>query len=259
MVCARCGSLGDICCAGNACTSGCCSGGRCIATCTTGTGGTVGTGGVTGSGGRIGTGGAIGTGGCGSLIDNMEAGTGKICAGSGRSGIWFTYVDNTTTSLVSPAAGGTPLPALVSPVRGTSSYAMHITGYYSTYAGIGVWLNNTSSVSQPSTYNATGYTGITFWAKGNGSLKVVGQMPSTESTSYGGTCVAASCAGNSYAYGQLSSTTWTQVMVPFSYLTGGTATPFLPSAIWSLEFQYYSTVSLGGAAFDLWIDDLSFY
>jgi fibro-slime domain-containing protein len=30
-VCARCGSLGDICCAGNACNDGCCSGGRCLA------------------------------------------------------------------------------------------------------------------------------------------------------------------------------------------------------------------------------------
>jgi hypothetical protein len=62
-----------------------------------------------------------------------------------------------------------------------------------------------------------------------------------------------------YNYGQLSSTTWKQISVPFSSLTGGTVSPFSPSSTWSLEFQYYSSISLGGAIFDLWIDDLTFY
>lgn len=288
-VCARCGSLGDTCCAGNTCTDGCCSGGRCLAStgsCPTetpdasiqpdapvtgsggkvGSGGATGAGGVIGSGGRVGTGGIVGsggttsTGGCGVVIDDMEAATGKICSSSGRVGLWFTYVDTSTTSAIAPATTGAALPEYLSTARGTSQYAMHMQGYYSTYAGIAVWLNKSTFSGSTGTYNASAYTGITFWAKGTGSLIVVGQMASTEQTKYGGTCtLGTTCSGDSYAYGLLSSTTWKQISVPFTSLKGGTVTPFDPTSTWSFEFQYYSATSLAGAAFDLWIDDLSFY
>jgi hypothetical protein len=288
-VCARCGGLGDICCTGNTCTDGCCSSGRCIAntgTCSTGTpdasiqpdaptagsggrigsGGATGTGGIVGSGGKIGTGGIIGTGGatgtggCGALIDDMEAGTGRICSGSGRVGLWFTYIDSSSTSAIAPVTTGAALPELLSTPRGTSQYAMHMKGYYSTYAGIAVWLNKSTFSGSTGVYNASAYTGIRFWAKGTGSLIVVGQMASTEQTTYGGSCtLGTTCAGDSYTYGLLSSTTWTQISVPFTSLKGGTVSPFDPTGIWSLEFQYYSATSLAGASFDLWVDDLTFY
>jgi fibro-slime domain-containing protein len=73
-VCARCGKLGDVCCAGNACDEGCCSGSRCLAAgspgCPTGTpdgGGAPDTplGGAGGAGGVDGQGGAGGAGGTG--------------------------------------------------------------------------------------------------------------------------------------------------------------------------------------------------
>jgi hypothetical protein len=280
-VCARCGSLGDACCAGSTCAEGCCSGGRCLAdtgACPKldagvstdaplvaggggagGSGGARGTGGIVGSGGA-GSGGTTSTGGCGATIDDMEAGTGKLCSTSGgRRGMWFTYVDTSASSIVTPAPETAALPAMMStPRTSTSKYAMHITGAYSTYAGMGCWLNNTSFSSIPGTYNASSYQGIRFFAKGTGSLIVVGQTAATEPTKYGGTCSLTECAGNSFKVGALSSTAWTEYAVPFSGLTGGTAT-FSASAIWSLEFQYYSSTSLAGATFDLWIDDLTFY
>jgi hypothetical protein len=175
--------------------------------------------------------------------------------------MWFTYVDSSTSSVITPTPGYAALPELMSTARTTTSkYAMHMSGTYSTYAGMGCWLSNTSFSTIPGTYNANGYTGIRFYAKGAGSLQATGQMPSTESTSYGGTCTlgAGVCSGNSYVIGALSST-WTLYTVPFASMTGGTATPFSPSSIWSLEFGFYSSTSLGGASFDLWIDDLTFY
>jgi Carbohydrate binding domain (family 11) len=238
---------------------------------TRGSGGVIGSGGIVGSGGRTGSGGIIGTGGvtttstggCGALIDNMEADTGKICQGNGRVGLWFTYVDSATTSAIAPVTTGPAYPDVISSPRGTSNYAMHMHGTYSTYAGMACWLNKSTFSGTTGTYNAStyGYTGITFWAKGSGgTLNIVGQMASTESTTYGGTCTASTCSGNYYVYpSTLSSTTWTQISIPFTYLTGGTVTPFSPSGIWSLEFQYYSSASMAGATFDLWIDDLSFY
>jgi hypothetical protein len=271
-----------MCCAGNLCAEGCCSSGRCVAggSCSpdagvtpdapigstggiTGTGGIVATGGVVstggvkGTGGIIGTGGTSSTGGCGALIDNMESGTGYIC--SSRTGMWYTYVDSGTYSEMTPAPGYQAMPELMATARTTtSSRAMHISGYYSTYAGLACWLNNVSFSSIPGTYNGSGYTGIKFYAKGKGSLIVVGQMPATEKTTYGGTCPYSECAGNQYAVGTLSSS-WTLYTVPFSYLTGGTYEPFDPSKIWSLEFMFYSSVALDGASFDLWVDDLTFY
>jgi hypothetical protein len=291
-VCARCGSLGDTCCAGNTCTDGCCSNNRCVVSTTGacgtgGSGGSPGTGGVTGSGGVIGTGGVPKTGGitsaggvtntggivstggiistggttstdgCDALIDDMESGTGLIC--KTRKGAWYTYIDSDSYSSISPLPGSAALPELMATSRTTSSSrAMHISGSYLTYAGLACWLNNASFVSIPGTYNASGYTGIKFYAKGKGSLIVVGQMPSTEKIEYGGTCPYTSCAGNQYAAGTLSSS-WTLYTVPFTYLKGGSATPFSPSTIWSLEFMFYSGTSLTSTTFDLWVDDLTFY
>jgi hypothetical protein len=268
-VCARCGGLGDTCCAGNACTDGCCSGGRCISgSCPAGSGGIVSTGGIKGTGGIIatggikGTGGTISTGGCGYVIDNMEADTGKICQGNGRVGLWFTYIDSSSTSAITPSTSGGALPQYMSTPRSSSYYAMHMQGYYSTYAGMACWLNKAAFSGSTGVYNASGYTGITFWAKGNGNggaFNVVGQMASTEAETYGGTCTASKCAGDYYTLTGLSSSSWKQYQVPFSYLTGGTVTPFDPTSTWSFEFQFYSKTSLAGVSFDLWIDDLSFY
>jgi hypothetical protein len=230
----------------------------------TGSGGITGTGGKTGSGGAPGFGGMVGTGGtssttpgpCGDLIDDMEADTGWICAGNGRAGSWYTYVDSdSTASKITPAPGSVALPELLpTPRVSTSLYAMHAAGYAYSYAGIAFLLNNPVLNDPPGTFNATGYTGIKFWAKGSATLKAVGQMPSTEPTKYGGTCAATSCNANTYVFGTSLSSSWTQFTLPFSYLAGGTSTPFMPSTIWSLEFVPY-----GGGSFDFWIDDVTFY
>lgn len=224
-----------------------------------GTGGVMGTGGKTGAGGVIGTGGATGTGGCGALIDDMESGTGNICQTTGRRGMWYTYVDSELDSSITPLPDSATLPELMStPRTTTSTRAMRISGYYTTYAGLAAWLNITARGDVPGTYNGSSYTGIKFYAKGKGSLIVVGQNPATEKVMYGGSCPdTADCAGNQYAAGTLS-TDWKSYTVPFSYLEGGYVTPFDPSRIWSLEFMFYSYGDVS-TSFDLWVDDLSFY
>ena len=131
---------------------------------------------------------------------------------------------------------------------------MHATGSFYSYAGIGFLLNQPVTNGATGTFNASGYTGIKFWAKGSGYLEVLGQMPSTEPTKYGGTCAATSCYGNGYVITTSLSSTWTQLTVPFTYLTGGYSSPFMPSSIWSIEFLPYEN-----GAFDFWIDDITFY
>jgi hypothetical protein len=210
-------------------------------------GGVAGISGVGGSsaGGATGTG---GTPGCGGLIDDFEANTGYICRDNGRVGYWFSYKD--TGSSFFPV--GTPsLPSPLSIPRGTSQRALHTYGTTVQYAGLGCLINNVPAF----TYNASAYTGIRFYIMGAAvAPTVIVQTRSTESITYGGNCTLAtlSCAGNSAAITDLQPSTWTLVTVPFSSLAGGTA-PFSAAEVWSVEFQ------AGVGAFDLWIDDLTFY
>ena len=220
---------------------------------TTGTGGTSGAAGTTGAAGTSGAAGATGsggtgTGGCGDLIDNFEASGGYICQDNGRVGSWFSYHD--TASTLSPT--GTPtLPSLLPTPRGTSLHALHFYGTEVEYAGVGCSINNVPTA----TYNASAFTGIRFYIMGTAVAPVaIVQTRQTESTSYGGQCALAtlSCAANDLAITGLQASAWTLVTVPFSSLSGGTA-PFDVTSVWSIEFQP------GIGAFDLWIDDLTFY
>jgi len=224
------------------------------------TGGVTSTGGVGASGGAMGSGGGVGSGGvagCGTLVDDMEDGDGLICTGNGRSGHWFTYVDSAGTITPPPSDTVAASPTMLSPVRGSSQFGMHAQGTYSGYAGIGCLLNNPVIGQTPKTYDAlaANYTGVHFFAKSDAGLYFAIQTSATISTMYGGTCTMATCYGASYTLSpsQVSSTSWQEFSVPFSLLTPGVAT-FRASDIWNIAFQPYTK-----GAFNLWIDDVSFY
>jgi hypothetical protein len=216
-----------------------------------GTGGS-GTGGSgTGGSGTGGTG-TGGTGGCGNLIDNFEADTGYICKDNGREGYWFTYAG--AMSNIYPA-GAPSQPSLLSTSRGSSRFAFHAFGDAVTFSGFGCYIANPPTA----TYNASAYTGVQFWIMGTAaSFKFIVQIPATEATIYGGTCNAATCQANTTMITNVQPTTWTLVSIPFSALSGGFA-PFDVTKIWSIEFQAGGGGDAGAAAFDFWIDDLSFY
>jgi hypothetical protein len=229
-----------------------------------GTGGAIGTGGmivIGGGSGGSGTGGMNtgtgGAGGCGNLIDDMEADTGYICQGNGRVGHWFTYVDPEIGSQISPPVSSTTpaLPQIISPARGSSNYAMHASGSYYSYAGIACLLDNAVFGVNPTTFNATGLLGVSFYAKGSGGLSVVINNSTTIAITFGGTCddTEETCFGASATVLGLSASSWNYYTVPFSSLEPGT-TSFNVADIWSVGFQPTS-----GTTFDLWIDDLSFY
>jgi hypothetical protein len=215
-----------------------------------GAAGSTATGGASGAAGGAGTGG--GSGDCGNLIDNMESGDGYICTGNGRMGYWYTYIDTTSGSSITPPSTMKPiLPSATSPTRAGSNWAMHASGTFHSYAGMGCILDATIAGSRQS-FNASAFTGVHFWAHGSAGIKLVLQASGDELTSNGGTCTT-TCYGSDFALAGLSSTAWTEYTVPFSSVTGGTV-PLLPSDLWSVEF---GPVTPG--AFDMWIDDLSFY
>jgi hypothetical protein len=135
--------------------------------------------------------------------------------------------------------------------RGTSQRALHTYGTEVQYAGIGCLINNVPSV----TYNASAYTGVRFYIMGTAVAPIlIVQTRATESTTYGGTCTlpTLTCEANFAPITGVVANDWTMVSVPFSSLAGGTAA-FSVADVWSIEFQP------GIGAFDLWIDDLTFY
>jgi len=239
----------------------------------TGTGGTTGgggaaAGGTTGSagaaaGGTTGSAGAGGAGGCGLIIDDMEADTGLICKGDGRMGRWFNYNDGALATVQTPPTGTFPLlPEHIVPARGTSQFSMHTSGTYTSYLAIGCSLNgpDTASTAFNQPYDASGFTGIRFYAKGTAAttaLQAIVQCAETESTTYGGTCTAASCIGNRMNI-TLDPASWTLYQIPFSMLAGGSAT-FVAKHAWSVEFLAYNDLGVSGLSADFWVDDLSFY
>jgi hypothetical protein len=227
--------------------SGSGSGGSAGGTGSPATGGASGAAGISGSAGAGG-----GPASCGNLIDDMESGDGRICMGSGRMGYWYTYIDSATGSSISPLPTTKPAtPSATSPTRGDSHWAMHASGTFSSYAGVGCVLDATLG-SPPHSYNAAGFTGVHFWAHASAGMKLVLQASGDETTGNGGTCTT-TCYGSDYTLPGLSSTAWTEYSVPFTSVTGGTV-PLMPSDLWSVEF---GPVSPG--PFDMWIDDLSLY
>jgi hypothetical protein len=249
------------------------SGAACVdATGGAGTSGGAGSGGGTGSGGATGTGasggatgggGASGAGGCGLVIDDMEADTGLICKGDGRMGRWFNYNDGAAATVQTPPTGTFPLlPEHLVPARGTSQYAMHTTGTFTSYLAIACSLNgpDTASTAFNQPYDASMFTGIRFYAKGTAAttaLQAIVQTKETESTTYGGTCTSTSCIGNRVNI-TLDPANWMLYQVPFSTLTGGSAT-FTAKDAWSVEFLAYNNLGVSTLSADFWIDDLSFY
>jgi len=227
-------------------------------------GGGPGTGGGNGGGAgggpaRTGKGGAGGVPPSGmSLIDDFDDGDGRIAMTLGRQGPWHAFNDTN---------GGNQKPSVNGPFTpemggvNSSPYAAHTSGSNYQFGGIGFDLNNatpTASGMDSQSYDASGYKGITFWAKGNGNLRVEFSQKSFVPTANGGSC-AASCwnvYGSRAAQGTLSLTDWKQVTIPFAGLQrqdGTTTPPFDPSRLMGIAFKHE------GSAFDFWIDDVEFY
>jgi hypothetical protein len=204
------------------------------------------------------------------VIDDMEAGTGRILTRDQRKGVWYAFaaVDPERPTWV----GGTLWPPITSPgvpietsvIQGGrvgSTHAMHAYGSESDtterywYAGIGVDLMFDGS--HYGTYDASAYEGITFWIRGNPTeLQVRVSTTPTTAVEYGGTCTEADCDPHNAPIEANSS--WHQIWVPFSNLKQtiyGPGLIFDPSALTNIQFY----CPIGCSSFDFWIDDLAFY
>ncbi len=242
---------------------------------------TMGTGGATNSaGGTIATGGNAATGGVSSvyqpvnaecpaakasgttpLIDDMEDGTKAILLNEGRDGGWWWSPRGTTGFTFN--AGIEAIPG----GRGTSQFATHAVGSGpSDFYGLVAFnlLSGAENDGGPWSlcpYDMSIYTGVRFWARGNGeSVRFKATMIENYPVSFGGICAAAipdSC-WNDYGVYLTFDSAWKEYIVPFSSLTQepgwGRPLAFNPAHVGAIRFQ-----TDPGVNFDYWIDDIAFY
>jgi hypothetical protein len=232
-------------------------------TLTTGSGGGsgAGTGGTSGAGtgGGNAAGGATGSGGAApstEMIDNLDDNDGRILVVSGRQGPWHSFNDTSSGNQV-PPINGTFAPQ--SGGANSTPYAVHTTGSGYQFGGVGFDLNNataTAESAQSMAYNASAFTGITFWAKGTGNLRIELPQRSFVPTDRGGSC-SGTCwnvYGSRAIQGQLTSS-WKQFTIPFSSLQredGSSSPAFNPAELMGIAFKHE------GSTFDFWIDEVQF-
>ena len=253
----------------------------------TGGNGTVATGRLSGAGGLGGIGGATGTGGApanggapatgsgyasggaaGStsaqcpavtpvagnnpLIDDLEDGNSAILAIDGRSGTWSTNNDGTLSGTQNPPLGA--FTATASGAHG-SRYSARTWGGNFTSWGTALRVTLNATGQSQCAYDASRYTGIGFYAKGNQMVNLSVAILPTVPTAKGGTC-ATGCFD--YHTKLITPTTsWAYYQIPWSQLMQGgwgTAASFSAASILYLEFEIGACPS-----FDLYIDDLGFY
>lgn len=182
------------------------------------------------------------------MIEDVEDNNDQIRQQEGRGGYWFSFYDAEGTT-ISPKSelfdqGGPQ----------GSKYFAHAKGKMATsgtsiYAGIGFNLADPKSL-----YDASKYQGISFWAKGNATVRF--KTPDVQTEPGGDRCT--SCY-NDFGVDIALYPEWTRFTVPFSKLKqqpgwGDSAPAVASDALFAIQWQ----VSKPGAEFDFAIDNVEF-
>jgi hypothetical protein len=217
------------------------------------------------------------------LIDNFDEAprggppTGGFFNVNCGVGAWYVYGDpSAPPATVTPAFSSVTPFVSSTPGNGGAGYAAHINGSgYAIYGlGLGVNINSSGTTIKP--YNASAYSGITFWAMGTSTaaegtnmVRVAIPTSSSSTPANGGTCVAVApgyCDGHWGKVIALNPTTWTQVTIKWSELTkdvNAIATAFDPATVIGVHWQAggsaaTTTTAAVAAGMNMWIDDLAF-
>jgi hypothetical protein len=194
-------------------------------------------------------------------IDDFEDPDPQSLPDGNRGGFWYVYDD--MTGETSPEAGS---PTTAEPVNppyvDTSAFAMHFHGMGHTQWGAGLGVSLTDTGGNPFCYDAHDYTGVTFWARGNGKLKFEAQINGATGEPFGGSCACegsasmpdCSCCGG-YEVPVPLTGEWQQFTFHWNdlmQLPNVQVVPFEVSELMSLNFK------VEGPGWDFWIDDIAF-
>jgi len=204
----------------------------------------------------------------------MEDGTGRICSGEGRLGVWYAYNDGFGTQWPAPQTPGTPiLPIAIPGGPAGSTRAMFSRYVYANFDsidpnaapwGAGIGLDLSFDGVTYGTYDASRYDGITFFARSSReSVELHVRVNTTDSTlvDFGGTCLVEFCNTYDYFF-WLEGIEWKRYSVRFADLHPYVSTPGLPEfrrdLLTNIQFlfvRYRPTY----ADTEIWIDDVSWF
>jgi hypothetical protein len=228
--------------------------------------GTTGSGGLTGAG----TGGTtVATGPCtvaatDALIDDLEkAGNGVMHACV--HGYWYTYNDGSAGTQLPPATLFTNVAITDRPGSTFAAYskASGFTGDTATpaniFAGFGLDFNSSSAAAKY-TVNATAFRGVSFWAKGSGTINVNLPTSATDPTLGCVQTATNKCYDVSFKPIILMPT-WTLYNLmwsDFAQAGFGTKETLTGSNIGGIKFESKATAPAAFPPYEMWVDDLKF-
>jgi hypothetical protein len=191
------------------------------------------------------------------LIDDMEDGNEFIFAVDGRRGTWSVGNDGTPGGEQEPR--NPFVMTLIPSGRGKSKYAAYTSGHgFTGWGTVMLVALNQLNNDPKEPYDASGYLGVTFWAKvGEGATtKYKVRIADVSTLPEGKVCVLPACNDHHELVDEWS-TTWTKYVYWFADLHqegwGDPQKPFDPAHIYDIEFQ-----TADAQPFDFWIDDLAF-
>jgi hypothetical protein len=185
-------------------------------------------------------------------IDDLEDGNADIPNVDGRRGAWYTVNDG-TAGTQNPAPNSTFVPTSGGALGSKYSARTWGNGFTSWGAAMGVPLNAAGQSQCP--YDASRYSGITFYSKGSGTVTVSIGSSATVPVARGGTCTSG-CL-DYYATKVVLGSNWTQQHIRWADLKQagwGTPVSFSAAEIIFIEFEFGV-----GVNFDLYVDDLAFF
>ena len=194
----------------------------------------------------------------GALIDDGEDGNNQSVASGGRGGYWYTFRDAGVTTVDPPAGKYGGGAYTMSEGGHASSWAARFHGKIGTgavvYAGLGV-----NFVDPKGQYDATKYSGVTFWARRAESStgKVRLKVPDLNTDEDGKVCTE---CFNDFGADFVFTPEWKQYVVPFKSMhqLAGWGAPRKPhiaaDKVYGLQWQ----VQVPSANYDIFIDDVSF-
>jgi len=203
------------------------------------------------------------------LISDFETGSAEVVKNGGRSGSWFLFNDGSGTQTPTKTSN---VP-LVAEAGGAcdSQYALHTTGMGFTVwgAGIGVTLTPSSGdAGSKSSYDASGYSGVAFWAKAAAPTALHLSVPDANTAVEGGVCTdttdhaSPTRCGDYFGSDVQVDTTWQPFTLTFASTVQSTWGLKVPTGIDKAHiFAFHAQVkgtAVAPASFDLWVDNVHF-
>lgn len=188
------------------------------------------------------------------LIDDFDDGDSVAAFEPEREAYWFTIIDDTEGTL---EPSGEFLP-VADGYRGSKSAHVSASGFSDWGAALAVNLSHKTALRCP--FNASGFAGLRFVARGHGRIRVQLGMPEVVEKEFGGKCDSAAgqaCYDNHGIFITLEED-FTRYELPWEKLMQrgfGDAVAFNPKTIMMLHFS----MEPADLPVDLWLDQVELW